>query len=238
MLEYTLEANELTANPNDLRAQVVNVSSYSQADLVDRIMKIGAGLTRSDIISVLEAEKQVVADVVAEGGAVTTELFNAFPSISGVFDSPDAPFDPAKHKAHIKLHPGIALRNAVADIKTKRVAAVVTGTVITAVTDLKTGAINETLTPGRDMKVSGVKLRIAGTDPAVGLYFVPAAGDAVKADISDVVVNNPSELIALVPALPAGTYRVRIATQYTSGKLLKAPHTFTFDKELTVTSPA
>ncbi|MDR1073757.1 MAG: DUF4469 domain-containing protein [Treponema sp.] len=234
MLEYTLEANELTDNPNDSRAQVVNVSSYSQADLVDRIMKIGAGLTRSDIISVLEAEKQVVADIVAEGGAVNTDLFNAYPSVSGVFDTPDAPFDPAKHKVHIKLHPGIALRSAVAEVKTKRVAAVVTGTVITAATDLKTGAINATLTPGRDVKISGVKLKIAGSEPDVGLYFVPAAGDAVKVDLSDVVVNNPSELIAVIPALPAGTYRVRIVTQYSSGKFLKVPHTCLFDKELTV----
>lgn len=49
--------------------------------------------------------------------------------------------------------------------------------------------------PGHDAKVSGMKLRIAGTDPEVGLYFVPATGDAVKVDLSDVVVNNPSELI-------------------------------------------
>jgi hypothetical protein len=34
MLEYILEANELTDNPNDLRAQVVNVSSLTQGDLV------------------------------------------------------------------------------------------------------------------------------------------------------------------------------------------------------------
>ncbi|MDR1215347.1 MAG: DUF4469 domain-containing protein [Treponema sp.] len=81
---------------------------------------------------------------------------------------------------------------------------------ITAVTDLKTGAINATLTPGHDAKVSGVKLRITGSDPTVGLYFVLATGDAVKVDISDVVVNNSSELIVLVPALPAG------ATAYAS----------------------
>ncbi|MDR1221051.1 MAG: DUF4469 domain-containing protein [Treponema sp.] len=234
MLEYTLEANELTDNPNDSRAQVVNVSSYSQAELVGLIMEIGAGLTRSDVISVIEAEKQVISKIIVGGGAVNTELFNAFPSISGVFDSPDAPFDPAKHKVHIKLQPGVALRAAVADVKTKRVAAVVTGAVITAVTDLKTGAINATLTPGHDMKVSGVKVRIAGTDPDVGLYFVPSAGDVVKVDLSDVVVNNPSELIALIPALPAGTYRVRIVTQYSSGKFLKVPHICLFDKELTV----
>jgi hypothetical protein len=234
MLEYTLEANELTDNPNDLRAQVVNVSSLTQGDLTHRIMKIGAGLTISDVTSVLEALKQVIADVIAEGGAVNTDLFNAFPSISGVFDSPDAPFEPSKHKVHIKLQPGIALRTAVGEVKTRRVAAVVTGTVVTAVTDLKTGAINATLTPGHDAKVSGVKLRIAGTDPEVGLYLVPATGDAVKVDLSDVVVNNPSELIALLPALPAGAYRLRIVTQYSSGKFLKVPHTYLFDKELTV----
>jgi hypothetical protein len=102
---------------------------------------------------------------------------------------------------------------------------------------MKTGAINATLTPGRNVKITGVKLKIAGDEPEVGLYLVPATGDAVKVDMSDIIVNNPSELIALTPALPAGVYRVRIVTQYTSGNFLKVPHTFTFDKELTVEQP-
>lgn len=50
MLEYTLEMNELTDTPADMRAQVVNVTSYTQNDIVERIMRIGAGLTRSDIV--------------------------------------------------------------------------------------------------------------------------------------------------------------------------------------------
>jgi hypothetical protein len=235
MLEYTLELNELTENPSDLRAQVINVPSFTQEDITNRIMEIGAGLTRSDVVSVFEAEKQVIARIIADGGAVNTEIFNAFPSISGVFESPDAPFDPARHKVHIKLQGGVALRAAVAEVKTRRVAAVVTGTVITAVTDLKTGAINAAITPGRDIKISGVKLRVAGKEGDVGLYFVPETGDPVKVDITDIVVNNPSELIALVPALAAGSYRVRIVTQYSSGsRALKVPHTCTFDKPLTV----
>jgi hypothetical protein len=234
MLEYTLDENELTEKQGDLRAQVINVTSHTQNNIVDSIMKIGAGLTRSDIVSVLEAEKQVVEDIIAEGGAVNTELFNAFPSVSGVFDTPDEPFDPKKHKVRINLHPGVALRQAAAQVKTRRVAAVASGTVITAVTDLKTGSVNGTLTPGRDVKLSGVKLKIAGDEPEVGLYFVPAAGAIVRVDPSDIVVNNPAEVIAVIPALTAGTYRVRIVTQYTSGRLLKTPHTFTFDKPLTV----
>jgi hypothetical protein len=47
-------------------------------------------------------------------------------------------------------------------------------------------------------------------------------------------MNHPSEIIAIIPPLTAGAYRVRIVTQYTSGKYLKIPHTFTFDKPLTV----
>jgi hypothetical protein len=200
-------------------------------------MKIGAGLTRSDIASVLEAAKQVIADIIAEGGAVNFELFNAHPSIQGVFSGPDDTFDHARHKVRVNLHPGSALRSAVGGIKLKRVAAVLTGTVITSVVDVKSGTVNGKLTPGRDVKLTGAKLKIAGDDPAVGLYFVPAggpAGDPVKVDPTDFVVNNPSELIAVIPALSTGAWRVRIVTQYSGGKALKIPHTFTFDKELTV----
>ncbi|MDR2446955.1 MAG: DUF4469 domain-containing protein [Treponema sp.] len=234
MLEYTLEENRLTEEAGDYRAQVVNVTSFTSGELADRIMKIGAGLTRSDIASVLEATKQVIADIIADGGAVHFELFNAFPSIQGVFKSPDESFDLARHKIRINLHPGTALRAAVNEIKVKKIAAVLTGTVITSVIDIKSGTVNDKLTPGRDIKIAGSKLKIAGDDPAVGLYFVPMSGDPVKVDPTDIVVNNPAEVIAVIPALAAGAYRVRIATQYTGGKALKTPHVFTFEKELTV----
>jgi hypothetical protein len=236
MLEYTLEDNELTQNPGDLRAQVVNVTSYTQNDVIDRILDMGAGLTRSDVVAVFEAEKQVVSKIVEEGGAVNTELFNAFPSIGGVFEGPDVPFDHNRHRVKINLHPGVALRAAVQGVKTKRLAAALTGTVITSVTDLKTGSVNDQLTPGRDVKISGMKLKIIGNKAELGLYFMPLGGGAeVKVDPSDIVVNNPSEVIAVIPSLPAGPYHIRIVTQYSSsGKPLKTPHSFTFEKELNV----
>ncbi|MDR2537900.1 MAG: hypothetical protein LBC46_06300 [Treponema sp.] len=81
---------------------------------------------------------------------VAPELFNAFPSISGVFDTPEEDFDHSKHKIRINLHPGLALRSAVSQIKPKHVAAVVSETVLTSVTDLKPGSVN--------VKLSGAKL--------------------------------------------------------------------------------
>jgi hypothetical protein len=69
----------------------------------------------------------------------------------------------------------------------------------------------------------------------VGLYFIPAGGGApVNVDPSDIVVNNPSGLIAVIPSLAAGVYQVRITTQHGGNRQLKTPHTFTFDKPLTV----
>ncbi|MDR1867272.1 MAG: DUF4469 domain-containing protein, partial [Treponema sp.] len=115
------------------------------------------------------------------------------------------------------------LRKAVADIKVKKVIAVSSGTVIISVIDIKTGSVNGTLTPGRDLKITGVKIKIAGDDPDVGLYFVPASGTPVKADPSDFVINNPSEVIALIPALTPGVWQVRIVTQYSGSRDLKTP---------------
>ena len=235
MLEYTLEENHLTeADAGDYRAQVVNVTSYTSSEIVERIMKIGAGLTRSDIASVLEAEKQVIADIIADGGAVHFDLFNAFPSIQGVFTSPDDGFDAARHKIRVNVHLGSALRSAVHGVRVKKIAAVVTGTIITSVLDVKSGTVNDTLTPGRDVKITGSKLKIAGEHTENGLYFVPASGDPVKVDPTDIVVNNPSEIIAVIPALATGTYRVRIVTQYSGSRDLKTSKTATYEKDLTV----
>jgi hypothetical protein len=120
-------------------------------------------------------------------------------------------------------------------VKTKKLPGVVSGVIIAAVTDVKTGSQNNLLTPGRNIKVAGAKLKIAGEDPAVGLFFEPEAGGApVPVDPSDMVVNHPTELIAVIPNLAPGTYRLKIVTQYSSGKMLKSPHTVVFDKPLTV----
>ena len=69
----------------------------------------------------------------------------------------------------------------------------------------------------------------------MGLFFEnEAGGDAVPVDMSDLVINRPAEIIAVIPALAPGVYRLKLATQYSGSNLLKHPHTVTFDKPLTV----
>jgi hypothetical protein len=163
MLDYVLLENLLTQlDLGDYRAQVVNVVSKTQKEIIDRIMHIGAGVIRSDITSILEAYKQVICEIVEEGGAVTTELFNIFPSISGVFTSITDSYDPAHHHVHANLHAGIALREARLKVKPKKVSGGLIELSVLAVTDVNTGSLNNLLTPNRNLHIAGQKIKIAG----------------------------------------------------------------------------
>ncbi|MDR3311942.1 MAG: DUF4469 domain-containing protein [Spirochaetaceae bacterium] len=223
----------MTEDPNDYRAQPVNVKSWSEAEIIDRVMDIGAGLTRSDVASVVEALKQVLPRIVREGGAFNTELFSASFSIQGVFTA-GKDIDP--HSVRLNVHAGSLLRDAVKGMATRRVDNVQSGGLITSVQDVKSGSVNGTLTPDRDLRINGSKLKVMGEDAAVGVYFVNLAdASRTKVDPTDVVTNNPSELMVVIPALAAGTYNVQVVTQYSgAGRLLANSRTISSDKPLTV----
>ena len=53
---------------------------------------------------------------------------------------------------------------------------------------------------------------------------------------SKIPVNKPSELMVVIPALAAGTYKLEIVTQYGSNNknLLKEPRTAVFERILSV----
>ena len=106
---------------------------------------------------------------------------------------------------------------------------------IVQVTDVKTGSVNELLTPGRNLKIAGNKIKIAGDNVDNGVYFINQdTQERIKVDVSDLVTNNPSELIIVIPALVAGMYKVEVTTQFTNSVLLKEPRSFIFDKTLAV----
>jgi len=87
MIKYYLEPNKLTENAHDYRASVTDLTSYSEEEIYEKMLDIGAGLTMSDIRSVMEAQNKVVTGILAEGGAVNLSLVFLHPSLRGVFDS-------------------------------------------------------------------------------------------------------------------------------------------------------
>jgi hypothetical protein len=154
-----------------------------------------------------------------------------------VFNSPNEGFNPEKHTISFDFQQGSLLRKELGQVEVEIQGVAENQFYIAQVTDVKTGSVNDVLTPNRNLRIQGSKLKIAGENEANGVYFVNQASQArVKVEASDIVNNNPSELIIVIPALEAGSYKLELATQYGSNSrnLLKEPRNAVFERILTV----
>ena len=233
VLKYSLVENLLTERPDDLSAQTHSMGSLDREAVISRMLQKGTLLTRTDIVAVLNNFEETVAGALLSGYTVNLPLFNTSFSISGVFESAMETFDGNRHKLNINLTKGVLLRDAEKNVKLEKTAARAPQPAIQEVRDCVSGVVNERLTASGVVEVRGYNLRIEGDDPACGLWFVDANGVETKAAVT--VENKPSRIMAMIPALPPGTYQVKVVTRFAgSGKLLKAPKMMVYPKNLTV----
>ena len=75
--------------------------------------------------------------------------------------------------------------------------------------------------------MQGKNIKVTGTDSAVGIVLIDEKGTETKLPMDMIAVNNPSEVLVLLPAdLKDGVYELRLTTQFSTGnKLLKVPRT-------------
>ncbi len=235
MLDYTLVENLLTPAPDDYMAQPVNVRSYTNEEIAERILKLGAGLTKSDVLSVLEAYGEVIANIVADGGAINTTLFNAHPSVAGVFEGAMDNFDSKRHRVKLNLSQGVLLRDALAKVKTQKVQVAEPLPCILEVKDIVSGVVNEMLTPGGVIQITGSRLKFLPEQADNGIFLIHQDSNT-HFQVSVIADNKPARLIAMLPiGLAAGSYTLEVRTSYsTAGKPAKTLKTGQFHKPLTV----
>ena len=229
--------NLLTPDPNDFTARVSSERSLSVADIChSAATRGGADVSDAAMSHAVELFLKEMAYRLCDGFAVNTGYFTAMPVVRGVFLSPNETFDPQRHTLQFQFTQGELMRREIEDVEVKIMGVAETGLYIGQVEDMKSRTVNEVLTPGFNLRVTGTKLRVVGDKPGVGIFFrETATNTATKVDEGDIVVNNPSELMIIIPALPAGTYQLEITTQYSTGnKLLKEVRSAVFDRPLTV----
>ena len=229
--------NLLTPDPNDFVARVSSERSLSVADIChSAATRGGADVSDAAMSHAVELFLKEMAYRLCDGFAVNTGYFTAVPVVRGVFLNPNETFDPQRHTLQFQFTQGELMRREIEDVEVKIMGVAETGLYIGQVEDMKSRTVNEVLTPGFNLRVTGTKLRVVGDKPGVGIFFrETATNTATKVDEGDIVVNNPSELMIIIPALPAGTYQLEITTQYSTGnKLLKEVRSAVFDRPLTV----
>jgi hypothetical protein len=231
-----LYTNYLTENPNDYVARVSSERTLDTADICKAaVSRGGADTTAQAMEHNVNLFFKEMGYQMCDGYSVNTGYFTAGTVIKGVFDSPKEKFDPKKHTINFQFNQAATLIKELPSIEVEILGVAEVGSYIAQVTDVKSGTVNETLTPGRNLKISGDKIKIAGDAADNGVYFINQAGGAsTKVDASDIVVNNPSELIIIIPTLTAGSYRLEVKTQFSAGCILKEPRTASLDKLLTV----
>ena len=229
--------NLLTPDPNDFTARVSSERSLSVADIChSAATRGGADVSDAAMSHAVELFLKEMAYRLCDGFAVNTGYFTAMPVVRGVFLNPNETFDPQRHTLQFQFTQGELMRREIEDVEVKIMGVAETGLYIGQVEDMKSRTVNEVLTPGFNLRVTGTKLRVVGDKPGVGIFFrETATNTATKVDEGAIVVNNPSELMIIIPALPAGTYQLEVTTQYSTGnKLLKEVRSAVFDRPLTV----
>ena len=235
MLKYSLRENLLTPEPDDCMAQVQDVRSYSQDEVIDLMMRRGTTLTKADVAVVLQVYTEVVGELTADGSAVNTPLFNTSFSVSGVFSGMADSFDKTRHTVSVNISAGTALREAVKSVRTEKTEGAATGPYITEAADVVSGAVNSTVTAGGILRLTGSRLKFDASDVAQGVFLVPeSGGEAVRCAV--VAENKPARVMVMIPAdIASGTYYAEVRSRFMgnsqAGKTLK---TGRFSKPLEV----
>jgi len=170
------------------------------------------------------------------GFTVNTGVFNVRPAIKGVFNKATEQFNPEKHKISFEFNQGLKLRKETANVNVEITGVSKVTFFIDQVTDVESETVNDLLTPNRNLRINGSRIKIEGENDENGVYFInQETNERVKVE-SKMPLNKPSELIVVIPGLGTGTYKVEIVTQYSgnSSKPLKEPRSTLFDKVLNV----
>ncbi|MDR1340400.1 MAG: DUF4469 domain-containing protein [Prevotellaceae bacterium] len=228
--------NPLTKeNPNDLIARVSSERSLGVTDVCDTaVSRGGSDISASAMNHAVDLWLREMSYQLCDGYSVNTGWFTAAPHIHGTFDSPMEKFNPEKHTLLFEFHQGATLRKELESVTVEIMGPAPAVSVIAQVVDVKTGSVSDVLTPDRNLIITGTRIKVSGEREENGIYFFDVNGTQYPVDPSDIVTNNPSEVVIVIPQLPAGACTLQIVTQYSGSVLLKEPRTVVFDKTLTV----
>ena len=215
-LEYYLQPNTATPDPNDQYARVTTLDNLTDADLAQELVNRGVVTSKAQAAAVVAGYQSLIAEKVADGFAVNTPLFTIRPGISGVFTDPNDTFDAARHTLSANLQSGPLLREKMAGATPQKVLKPEPAPVLVAFTNMNTGAVNAAVTPAGIGQARGDHLKLDPAKAADGIYWVPTGvGAAVKVTV--IATRTETELLFTIPALAAGTYRLEVRRTYGTG---------------------
>jgi hypothetical protein len=216
-MDYFLTENHLTSDPDDQIAIPANVHSYTDEEIIDRILQRGTTLTRADLLASIHVYHAEHGYIVDEGNGFNTGLINAGPNILGRFNNVMDSYDSSRHKMRYNVNFSKNIQERVGKVKMSKIQAPVTGPIIAAVKDSISGLTDGTLSVGGVLDIAGSRLKVYPDLPDDGVYFI--ASDGTEYKVSTLVENKPARLIVMIPDLPVGNYTLEVRTHFIGGSV-------------------
>ena len=209
-------------------ARPVNEAALS-VETVAAALKNRGGFTGSysDLVQHVHLFFEEMAYQLCDGFAVNTGWFSIRPVIGGLFKSANEGFDPKEHTVAFRFRTGARLSELAENVEIAMEGEAEVSGCLDYFTDIESGTVNKTVTPGGLFRAAGRKIKVTGGKAYCGVWFVSKTRPPRRYKAGSALLENASaKIIGTVPALPSGEYCVEIVTCYTiGGRELKKPKT-------------
>ena len=223
-IKAVLYPNLLKNNAGKFKAQIISYQTLSIKDICKSLCsKPGIGANPDAIEYHVRLFLEEMSELLSDGYAINTGYFEAAASIKGSFDFKNDKFDADRHSVSYKFSQGAVMRKKGLTTEAEILHVATNNFGIQHVLDNHSGSEDNLLTPSNALKIKGIKIKLAGIHPDVGVYFInETTGERTKVPPTDVLTNQNSQLMVMIPELQPGLYRLELLTQYAGSTILLA----------------
>jgi hypothetical protein len=211
-------------------ARTVNEDTLSIEDICVTLKNRGGfGGKFDDLVDHVRQFFDELVYQLLDGYAVSTGYFSLHPNIGGAFNSENEIHDHKKHPITFRFRTRKPLSELAKAISVEVQGIADVSGYIGEFIDFDEDSVNTMFLPGDQFAIHGHKIKIAGDDPGVGVFFVPTDASEPAVKVSRVAENTATKITGIAPDSGYAYNRIEIRTQYTgtSDKFLKAPRAIT-----------
>jgi hypothetical protein len=223
----------ITARKDDRSGRVVSTGSLKIDDIIAIAVTRRSDINAATMKAVYEMLKEVALEELCNAKQVEFGLTHNRLGVDGVFIGDHASWS-SDHNLYLNASATAEVRSALKNVAVEVRGMAASGIYVNTLTDVVSGEVNQRITAGGGVNLTGVKIKIVGDKEGVGLFLTETnTAEVWQIPNTSILINDPSKITFIVPAdLPAGDYKLSITTQYSSKTLLNEPRTYVFDNVL------
>jgi hypothetical protein len=219
-MKYSLYDNKITQdNADDCYARPVEVKVNTRDQLVQNLTRSGSILKPTECHAVIDGYWNEIGGFIARGEGYRDEYLTIRLDINGVFTDINDRFDPARHTLVVSALLNSSLTALAKSVPLQYEKSVAGAPFIESVYDWGSNTVNEKLTPGDTIEITGDDLKIY-EEPGEGVFFIhQTTGMETQGELFR--TNLPKALSLRVPMIPPGQYRIEVRNTTRNGKTLR-----------------